>query len=193
MRHYASGSVRRDARQLSLPSSAPSRCRFLPVGLEVRFLLPQGVRRHFEEGQPGLPFGLRCFLGVVEATALSLRTATRRQGKIRVAGPGHSDATAARPRRSIRLVDVRLDLPRLLRASSPPDIGHRRGRAGVGAESALHDGLHLPRAPRRGDLPVQEPALAKVGDGMLPSDFFHRNVVLKLQEDAIGIRLRAPV
>jgi hypothetical protein len=51
-------------------------------------------------------------------------------------------------------------------------------------------GLHLPRAPRRGDLPVQEPALAKAGDGMLPSDFFHRNVVLSFQEDAIGIRLR---
>ena len=28
------------------------------------------------------------------------------------------------------------------------------------------------------------------GDGMLPSDFFRRNVVLSLQEDAIGIRLR---
>jgi len=26
------------------------------------------------------------------------------------------------------------------------------------------------------------------GDGMLPSDFFHRNVVLSFQEDAIGIR-----
>jgi len=28
------------------------------------------------------------------------------------------------------------------------------------------------------------------GDGMLPSDFFRRNVVLSFQEDAIGIRLR---
>ena len=27
------------------------------------------------------------------------------------------------------------------------------------------------------------------GDGMLPSDFFRRNVVLSSQEDAIGIRL----
>ena len=27
-------------------------------------------------------------------------------------------------------------------------------------------------------------------DGMLPSDFFRRNVVLSFQEDAIGIRLR---
>src|SRR6266446_10202224 len=63
-------------------------------------------------------------------------------------------------------------------------------RAGLGAPPALHHGLHIPRAPRRGDLPVQGPALAKAGDGMLPSDFFHRNVVLSFQEDAIGIRLR---
>jgi hypothetical protein len=28
---------------------------------------------------------------------------------------------------------------------------------------------------------------------MLPSDFFHRNVVLSFQEDAIGVRLRALV
>ncbi|HEX4614667.1 MAG TPA: amidohydrolase family protein, partial [Stellaceae bacterium] len=27
-------------------------------------------------------------------------------------------------------------------------------------------------------------------EGMLPSDFFHRNIVLSFQEDAIGIRLR---
>src|SRR6266404_9209391 len=40
------------------------------------------------------------------------------------------------------------------------------------------------------DLPVQGPALAKAGDGIFPSDFFRRNVVLSFQEDAIGIRLR---
>ena len=33
-------------------------------------------------------------------------------------------------------------------------------------------------------------ALYRFKDGMLPSDFFHRNVVLSFQEDAIGIRLR---
>jgi hypothetical protein len=36
------------------------------------------------------------------------------------------------------------------------------------------------------------PALAKAGDGMLPSGFFRRNVVLSFQEDAIGIRLPPP-
>ena len=29
-----------------------------------------------------------------------------------------------------------------------------------------------------------------MGDGIRPSDFLHRNVVLSFQEDAIGIRLR---
>ena len=32
--------------------------------------------------------------------------------------------------------------------------------------------------------------LARFKDGMLPSDFFRRNVVLSFQEHAIGIRLR---
>jgi predicted TIM-barrel fold metal-dependent hydrolase len=34
------------------------------------------------------------------------------------------------------------------------------------------------------------PVLAKAGDGMLPSDFFRRTIVLSFQEDAIGIRVR---
>jgi predicted TIM-barrel fold metal-dependent hydrolase len=33
-------------------------------------------------------------------------------------------------------------------------------------------------------------AIYRFRDGMLPSDFFRRNVVLSFQEDAIGIRLR---
>jgi predicted TIM-barrel fold metal-dependent hydrolase len=33
-------------------------------------------------------------------------------------------------------------------------------------------------------------AIVRFGNGMIPSDFFHRNVVLSFQEDAIGIRLR---
>jgi hypothetical protein len=38
------------------------------------------------------------------------------------------------------------------------------------------------------DDPVRELTVFK--DGMLPSDFFRRNVVLIFQEDTIGIRLR---
>ena len=33
-------------------------------------------------------------------------------------------------------------------------------------------------------------AIYRIKDGMLPSDFFRRNVVLSFQENAIGIRLR---
>jgi predicted TIM-barrel fold metal-dependent hydrolase len=35
-----------------------------------------------------------------------------------------------------------------------------------------------------------EEAIYRFKDGMVPSDFFRRNVVLSFQEDAIGIRLR---
>jgi predicted TIM-barrel fold metal-dependent hydrolase len=35
-----------------------------------------------------------------------------------------------------------------------------------------------------------EEAFYRFKDGMRPSDFFHRNVVLSFQEDAVGIRLR---
>src|SRR5438094_9768407 len=33
-------------------------------------------------------------------------------------------------------------------------------------------------------------AIYRFKNGMRPSDFFHRNIVLSFQEDAIGIRLR---
>ena len=54
------------------------------------------------------------------------------------------------------VVAVRHDLLRRLRAPPAPDPGYRRVRALLGAQRAHLDGLHLPRAPRRGDLPVQE-------------------------------------
>ena len=108
----------------------------------------------------------------------------RRRGARDAIEPAHGDATAGQDPRGRRqdaarrqqprdkgvlsgTVAVRSDLLRRLRASSPPHPGHRRVRAGLGAPPALHDGLPLPRAPRRGDLPVQEPALAKAGG--LPS------------------------
>jgi hypothetical protein len=36
----------------------------------------------------------------------------------------------------------------------------------------------------------QGEAIYRFKNGMLPSDFFRRNIVLSFQEDAIGIRLR---
>ena len=115
---------------------------------------------------------------------LSLHTATRRQGKIRGAGEktlrdASSRATKAfypalslcdlifsgvferYPRLTLAIVEFELSwAPHLL---TTMDYTYRE---------------------RHGE------AIYRFKDGMRPSDFFHRNIVLSFQEDAIGIRLR---
>ena len=115
---------------------------------------------------------------------LSLHTATRRQGKIRGAGDktlrdASSRATKAfypalsmcdmifsgvferYPRLTLAIVEFELAwVPHVL---SSMDYTYRE---------------------RHGE------AIYRFKDGMLPSDFFRRNVVLSFQEDAVGIRLR---
>jgi hypothetical protein len=75
----------------------------------------------------------------------------------------------------------------------------------VMATLAAHEGGTVPagelrhasrdRADGKADAPVVRRAGSKAcpregRDGIFPSDFFRRNVVLSFQEDAIGIRLR---
>jgi len=115
---------------------------------------------------------------------LSLHTATRRQGKIRGVGDmtlrdASSRATKAfypamsmcdlifsgvferHPRLTVAIVEFELAwVPHVL---SSMDYTYRE---------------------RQGE------AIYRFKDAMLPTDFFHRNVVLGFQEDAIGIRLR---
>jgi predicted TIM-barrel fold metal-dependent hydrolase len=115
---------------------------------------------------------------------LSLHTATRRQGKIRGAGArtlrdASSRATKAfypalsmcdmifsgvferHPRLTLAIVEFELSwAPNLL---TTMDYTYRERH---------------------------EEAIYRFKDGLRPSDFFHRNVVLSFQEDAIGIRLR---
>jgi predicted TIM-barrel fold metal-dependent hydrolase len=115
---------------------------------------------------------------------LSLHTATRRQGKIRGAGEvtlrdASSRATKAfypalsmcdlifsgvferHPRLTLAIVEFELAwVPHVL---STMDYTYRE---------------------RHGE------AIYRFKDGMIPSDFFHRNVVLSFQEDAVGVRLR---
>ena len=88
---------------------------------------------------------------------LSLHTATRRQGRIRGAGEKTLRDASSRATKAFypALSTLRPDLLRRLRAPSQPDRGHRGVRTGLGAARALHHGLHLSRAHRRGDLPVQ--------------------------------------
>jgi hypothetical protein len=81
--------------------------------------------------------------------------ATRRQGKIRGAGPGTLRDASSRATKAFYPALSLCDMIFSGVFERHPDIGHRRVRAGVGAPTALLHGLHLPRAPRRGDLPVQ--------------------------------------
>ncbi len=115
---------------------------------------------------------------------LSLHTATRRQGRIR--GCRRQDAARRQQPRDegvlSGIVAVRPDLLRRLRAPSPSYAGDRRVRAGLGAPPLST--MDYTYRERHGE------AIYRFRDGMRPSDFFRRNVVLSFQEDAIGIRLR---
>ncbi|HKQ66970.1 MAG TPA: amidohydrolase family protein [Methylomirabilota bacterium] len=115
---------------------------------------------------------------------LSLHTATRRQGKIRGAGEktlrdASSRSTKAHypalsmcdmifsgvferyPRLTLAIVEFELSWAPHILASMDYTYRERTGEA-----------------------------IYRFKSGMRPSDFFHRNVVLSFQEDAIGIRLR---
>ena len=94
---------------------------------------------------------------------LSLHTATRRQGRIRGAGDKTLRDASSRATKAFYPALSMCDLifsgvferhPRLTLAVVEFELAWA-------APPALDHGLHLPRAPRRGDLPVQEPALAK--------------------------------
>ena len=93
------------------------------------------------------------FWSAAAALSLPLSLHRRRGGNGKIRGAGDETLRDASSRATNGLypaVDLRSDLLPRLRASSPPQGGHRRVRAGLGAPPALHDGLHLPRAPRRG-------------------------------------------
>jgi predicted TIM-barrel fold metal-dependent hydrolase len=115
---------------------------------------------------------------------LSLHTATRRQGRIRGAGEktlrdATSRATKAfSPATSVcdmifsgvfeRYPNLKLAIVEFELAWAPYLL-------------AAMDYTYRER---------HEEALYRFKDGMRPSDFFHRNICLSFQEDAIGIRLR---
>src|SRR5690242_20040464 len=115
---------------------------------------------------------------------LSLHTATRRQGKIRGAGPGTLRDAGSRATKAFYPALSMCDIvfsgvferhPRLTLAIVEFEVAW--------APNALSS-THYTYRERHGE------AIYRFKDGMLPSDFFHRNVVLSFQEDAVGIRLR---
>ncbi|HEV2098415.1 MAG TPA: amidohydrolase family protein [Stellaceae bacterium] len=115
---------------------------------------------------------------------LSLHTATRRQGKIRGAGPGTLRDASSRATKAFYPALSMCDMifsgvferhPRLTLAIVEFELAW--------APNVLTS-MDYTYRERHGE------ALYRFKDGLVPSDFFRRNVVLSFQEDAIGIRLR---
>jgi len=115
---------------------------------------------------------------------LSLHTATRRQGKIRGAGPGTLRDASSRATKAFYPALSMRDMifsgvferhPHLILAIVEFELAW--------APNVLTS-MDYTYRERHGE------AIYRFKDGMRPSDFFRRNVVLSFQEDAIGIRLR---
>src|SRR5262245_51121462 len=115
---------------------------------------------------------------------LSLHTATKRQGKIRGAGALTLRDASSRATKAFYPALSMCDLifsgvferyPRLIVAIVEFELSWA---------PHLLDSMNYTYRER------QEEAIYRFKDGLRPSDFFHRNVVLSFQEDAIGIRLR---
>jgi predicted TIM-barrel fold metal-dependent hydrolase len=115
---------------------------------------------------------------------LSLHTATRRQGKIRGSGPKTLRDASSRATKAFGPATSLCDMifsgvferyPRLLVAVVEFELSWA---------PHLLDSMDYTYRERH------EEALYRFKDGMRPRDFFHRNVVLSFQEDAVGIRLR---
>src|SRR5262245_2956794 len=117
-------------------------------------------------------------------TPLSLHTATRRQGKIRGAGEKTLRDASSRSTKAFYPALSMCDMifsgvferyPRLTLAIVEFELSWA---------PHILTSMDYTYRERTGE------AIYRFKSGMRPSDFFHRNVVLSFQEDAIGIRLR---
>jgi predicted TIM-barrel fold metal-dependent hydrolase len=115
---------------------------------------------------------------------LSLHTATRRQGRIRGAGDRTLRDASSRATKAFYPAMSLCDLifsgvferhPRLMVAVVEFELAWA---------PHLLSTMDYTYRERHGE------AIYRFKDDMRPSDFFHRNVVLSFQEDAVGIRLR---
>src|SRR5262252_3643028 len=115
---------------------------------------------------------------------LSLHTATRRQGKIRGAGEKTlRDASS----RSTKAFYPALSMCDMIFSG----VFERYPRLTVAiVEFELSWAPHILASMNYTYRERHGEAIYRFKDSMKPSDFFHRNVVLSFQEDAVGIRLR---
>src|SRR5712691_1673702 len=115
---------------------------------------------------------------------LSLHTATRRQGRIRGAGEKTLRDASSRATKAFYPALSMCDL-----IFSGVFERHPRLRVAI-VEFELAWAPHLLSTMDYTYRERHGEAIYRFKDGMLPSDFFRRNIVLSFQEDAVGIRLR---
>jgi predicted TIM-barrel fold metal-dependent hydrolase len=115
---------------------------------------------------------------------LSLHTATRRQGKIRGVGPGTLRDASSRATKAFYPALSMCDMIFSGVFERHPGLILAIVEFELAWAPHLISTMDYTYRERHGE------ALYRFKDGMRPSDFFHRNIVLSFQEDAIGIRLR---
>ncbi|HEX5318670.1 MAG TPA: amidohydrolase family protein [Stellaceae bacterium] len=115
---------------------------------------------------------------------LSLHTATRRTGKIRGAGTGTLRDASSRATKAFYPALSMCDMIFSGVFERHPGLMLAIVEFELAWAPNVITGMDYTYRERHGE------ALYRFKDGMVPSDFFHRNVVLSFQEDAIGIRLR---
>jgi predicted TIM-barrel fold metal-dependent hydrolase len=115
---------------------------------------------------------------------LSLHTATRRQGKIRGAGAKTLRDASSRATKAFYPALSMCDM-----IFSGVFERHPKLTLAI-VEFELSWAPHLLTTMDYTYRERHEEAIYRFQDGLRPRDFFHRNVVLSFQEDAVGIRLR---
>src|SRR5579872_425984 len=115
---------------------------------------------------------------------LSLHTATRRQGKIRGVGEKTLRDAASRATKAFYPALSMCDMIFSGVFERHPGLTLAIVEFELAWAPHLLATMDYTYRERHGE------AIYRFKDGMLPSDFFRRNVVLSFQEDAIGIRLR---
>ena len=115
---------------------------------------------------------------------LSLHTATRRQGKIRGAGEKTLRAASSRSTKAFYPALSLCDMIFSGVFERHPALTLAIVEFELSWAPNILASMDYTYRERHGE------AVYRFKGGMRPSDFFHRNVVLSFQEDAIGIRLR---
>jgi hypothetical protein len=115
---------------------------------------------------------------------LSLHTATRRQGKIRGAGDKTLRDASSRATKAFYPALSMCDLIFSSVFERHPCLTLAIVEFELAWVPHLLSTMEYTYRERHGE------AIYRFKNGMLPSDFFRRNVVLSFQEDAIGLRLR---